>query len=171
MGLSSTNEGEETAMAEPWLSTVTKLTEFFSADQIEASARRTKFVQRPSKITGQLCLALVTFGRWSMPKTSLAQLATKAAQLEHPVDVTPEALQQRMNERALAFLQDVLRTAFAKLHTGDMVGDEALFAPFTRVHIADSTGFGLPESLQDWLTDKSGEGEFPTPGTMCHHLI
>jgi hypothetical protein len=42
MGLSSTNEEKETAMAEPWLSTVEKLTEFFSADQIEASARRTK---------------------------------------------------------------------------------------------------------------------------------
>jgi hypothetical protein len=50
-------------MAEAWLSAVTKLTEFFSTDQIEASARRTKFVQRTSKITGQLFLALMTFGR------------------------------------------------------------------------------------------------------------
>jgi len=32
-------------MAEPWFSTVKKLTEFFSTDQIEASARRTKFVR------------------------------------------------------------------------------------------------------------------------------
>jgi len=37
-------------MAEPWLSTVEKLTEFFATDQIEASARRTKFVQWASKI-------------------------------------------------------------------------------------------------------------------------
>src|SRR5256884_4562080 len=134
-------------MAEPWLSTVTKLTEFFSADQIEASARRTKFVQRASKITGKLFWALVTFGRWSAPTTSLAQLAAKAAQIEEPVDVTPEAVQQRMNERALAFLQDMIATAFAKLQTGDTVCDEALFAPFGHVYIADSTGFGLPESL------------------------
>ena len=70
-------------MAEPWLSTVTKLTEFFSADQIEASARRTKFVQRASKITGKLFLAWVTFGRWSAPKTTLAQLAAKAAQVSN----------------------------------------------------------------------------------------
>src|SRR4029434_9009479 len=92
MGVSSTHEEKETAMAEPWLSTVEKLTEFFSADQIEASARRTKFVQRASKVTGKLFLALVTFGRWSAPKTTLAQLAAKAAQVEHPGDVTPEAL-------------------------------------------------------------------------------
>ena len=79
-------------MAEPWLSTVEKLTEFFATDQIETRARRTKFVQRTSKITGKLFLALVTFGRWSAPKTTVAQLAAKAAQLDVPVDFTPAAL-------------------------------------------------------------------------------
>src|SRR5262245_21770866 len=87
---------QETAMAEPWLSTVEKLTEFFGEEHIEASARRPKFVQRASKITGKLFLALVTFGRWSTPKTTMAQLAAKAAQLTVPVDITPAALQQRM---------------------------------------------------------------------------
>jgi len=158
MGLSSSNDGEETAMAEPWLSTVAKLTEFFATDQIEASARRTKFVQRASKITGKLFLALVTLGRWSAPKTSVAQLAAKAAQVEHPVDITPEALQQRLNERAVAFLQDLLQTAFTKLHTGDTVCNEELFAPFARVHIADSTGFGLPESLKEQFPGAGGSG-------------
>src|SRR6185295_6015716 len=123
MGLSAINEGEETAMAEPWFSTVEKLTEFFSADQIEARARRTKFVQRASKITGKLFLALVTFGRWSAPTTTVAQLAAKAAQLDQPVAVTPAAVQQRMNEQAVAFLQDLMQTAFTKLHTGDTVCD------------------------------------------------
>ena len=145
-------------MAEPWLSTVVKLTEFFATDQIEASARRTKFVQRASKITGKRFLALVTLGRWSAPKTSLAQLAAKAAQIEQPVDITPEALQQRMNERAVAFLRDLLQTAFTKLHAGDTGGDEALFAPFARVHIADSTGFGLPESLKTQFPGAGGSG-------------
>jgi hypothetical protein len=158
MGLSSTSEREETAMAEPWLSTVGMLTEFFSTDQIEASARRTKFVQRASKITGKLFLALVTFGRWSTPKTSLAQLAAKAAQVEQPVEVTPEALQQRMNARAVAFLQDLMQTAFTKLHTGDTVWEDALFAPFARVPIADSTGLGLPESLKAQFPGAGGSG-------------
>jgi hypothetical protein len=152
------HRNKETAMAELWLSTVERLTEFFTTEQIEASARRTKFVQRASKITGKLFLALVTVGRWSTPKTSLAQLAAKAAQLEPPVEVTPEALQQRRNARAVAFLQDLLQTAFAKLHTEDTVCDEALFAPFARVHIAESTGFGLPESLQVQFPGAGGSG-------------
>lgn len=145
-------------MAEPWLSTVEKLTEFFSDDQIEASARRTKFVQRTSKITGKLFLALITFGRWSVPKTTVPQLAAKAAQLDVPVAITPEALQQRLTARAVAFLQDLLQTAFAKLHTGTTICEEGIFAPFSRVHIADSTGFGLPESLQKEFPGAGGSG-------------
>ncbi len=145
-------------MAEPWLSTVEKLTEFFATDQIEASARRTKFVQRASKITGKLFLALVTFGRWGAAKTTVPQLAAKAAQLDVPVNITPEALQQRMTARAVAFLQELMQTAFAKLHTGTPVCEEGIFAPFPRVHIADSTGFGLPESLAREFPGAGGSG-------------
>jgi hypothetical protein len=145
-------------MAEPWLSMVEKVTEFFSSDQIEASARRTKFVQRASKITGKLFLALVTVGRWSTARTTVPQLAAKAAQLDDPVNITPEALQQRMTARAVAFLQDLLQMAFAKLHTGDTICEEGIFAPFPRVHIADSTGFGLPESLAKEFPGAGGSG-------------
>jgi len=145
-------------MAEAWLSMVEQVSEFFSTDQIEASARRTQFVQRASKITGKLFLALVTFGRWSDPTTSVAQLAAKAAQLDQSVTMTPEALQQRMTARAVAFLQDLLQTAFTKLPTKDMGEDEVLFAPCARVHIADSTGFGLPESLQAQFPGAGGSG-------------
>jgi hypothetical protein len=145
-------------MAEPLLSTLTRLTEFFSSEQIEASARRTGFVRRASKITGKLFLALVTFGPWSTTKTSLAQLAAKAAQLQRPVEVSPEAIHQRMTTRALAFLQEMIQVAFAKLHASDTVCDESLFAPFAAVHIADSTGFGLPDSLKDLFPGAGGSG-------------
>lgn len=145
-------------MAEPWLSTVEKLTEFFASDQIEASARHTKFVQRASKITGKLFLALVTFGRWSTPKTTVAQLAAKAAQLEKPVEFTPAALQQRMTERAIAFLREVLQQAFVQLHAVGTVCEDGLFAAFGRVHIVDSTGFGLPESLAADFPGAGGSG-------------
>src|SRR5215471_842292 len=158
MGMSSPTRREETAMAEAWFSAVTKLTEFFSPDQIEASARRTKFVQRTSKITGQLFLALMTFGRWSAPKTTVPQLVAKAAQLAVPVEVTPEALQQRMTARAVAFLRDLLQTAFAKLHTRATSCEDGLFGPFADVYIADSTGFALPESLQQEFPGAGGSG-------------
>jgi hypothetical protein len=143
-------------MAEPWLGIVEKLTEFFATDQIEASARRTGFVRRTSKITGKVFLALVTFGAWGTAKTSLAQLAAKAAQLPTPVDLSPEALHQRMTRRAVAFLRAMLQQAFAKLHTGDTVCDTELFASFTAVYIADSTGFELPPSLTELFPGSGG---------------
>ena len=145
-------------MAQPWLSTVAQLTEFFAPARSEASARRTKFVHRASKITGELLLALVTCGRWSAPKTSAAQLAAKAAPLEAPVGITPEALPHRMTERAVAFLRDLLQTAFAKLHPGNTGCAEALVAPFAQGLIADSTGFGLPASLQEQVPGAGGGG-------------
>ena len=102
-------------MAEQPSSALTMLTEFFSAEHIEAAARQTGFVQRTSKITGPIFLALVTFGVWGDAKTTLAQLAAKVAQLSQHVAVSPEAIYQRMNKRALAFLQELIRQAFAKL--------------------------------------------------------
>jgi hypothetical protein len=103
-------------------------------------------------------LALVTFGPWSTAKTSLAQLAAKAAQLPAPVEVSPEAIHQRMNARALAFLREMIQSAFAKLYAGTTECEEGLFAAFTRVHIADSTGFGLPDSLKALFPGAGGSG-------------
>lgn len=143
-------------MADPRLSALTKLTEFFSTDQIEASARRTGFVQRTSKITGKLFLALVTFGSWSTPQTSVAQLAATGAQWQKPVAVSPAALPQRLTRRALAFLQELSQSAFAKLHARDTVGDESLCGSFSAVHSADSTGFGLPDSLKEVFPGAGG---------------
>ena len=54
-------------------SAISIITEFFTSDDIEATARRTGFVQRASKITGTLFLTLMTFGTWSEGTTTLAQ--------------------------------------------------------------------------------------------------
>src|SRR5262245_58499322 len=102
-------------------SAVSMLTDFFTSDDIEATARRTGFVQLASKVTGKLFLALVTFGAWSEAKTSLAQLAAKASPLGEPVAVSPEAIHQRMNKKAIAFLQDLRRQTLATLQSLDQV--------------------------------------------------
>jgi hypothetical protein len=156
MGMSSTHDGKETAMAEPWLGVVEKITEFFTTAHLEACARRTGFVRRTSKLTGKVFVALVTLGAWSTRKTSLGQVVAKAAQLPMAVDVSPEALHQRMTQRAVAFLRELLQRAFAQLHTGETIGNAELFASFTAVHIADSTGFALPATLKDSFPGNGG---------------
>lgn len=143
-------------MAEPWLSIVEKVTEFFATAQVEVRARRTGFVRRTSKLTGKVFLALVTLGTWSTRKTTLGQLAAKAAQLPTAVDISPEALHQRMTRRAVAFLQALLQQAFGTLQAGSTGCDPELCASFTAVHIADSTGFALPATLKDRFPGNGG---------------
>jgi hypothetical protein len=137
-------------------SAISMLTDFFSSDDIEAAARRTGFVKRASKLTGKLFLALVTFGTWSDATTTLAQLAAKVTQLDEQVEVSPEAIHQRMHQRALAFLQDMVRQALAKVQSIETVCDDGLFTAFTKVYLADSTGFELPESLHALFPGSGG---------------
>jgi hypothetical protein len=137
-------------------SALSMLTDFFSSDDIEAAARRTGFVKRASKLTGKLFLALVTFGSWSDATTTLAPLAAKGTQLDEQVAGSPEAMYQRMNQRALAFLQDMIRQALAKGPSREKVCDDGLFTDFTKVYLADRTGFALPESLHDLLPGSGG---------------
>src|SRR5438876_1479111 len=113
-------------MSEYTPSALAMLTEFFAADDIETTARRTGFVKRASKITGKIFLALMTFGSWSDAKTTCAQLAAKVAQVDEHVQVSPEAIHQRMNKPALAFLQDMLRQALAKVQTVEKVCEDGL---------------------------------------------
>src|SRR5215470_132851 len=61
-----------------------------------------------------------------------------------------------MNQRALAFLQDMIRQALAKVQAIEKVCDDGLFTSFTKVYLADSTGFGLPESLHDLFPGSGG---------------
>ena len=103
-------------MADQSSSALAMRTDFLSADHIEAVARQTGVVQRTSKLTGRILLVRVTCGVWGDAKTTLAPLAATVAPLSPPVALSPEAIEQRMNPRALAFRQDVIRTALAKRH-------------------------------------------------------
>ena len=137
-------------------SAVAMLTAFFATDTIAQTARRTGFVKRRSKITGKVFLALVTFELWSNAKTTLLQLATKVSQLGTQQQVSAEAIHQRMNNRAVAFLQDLLEQALSTLQALHPVCEDDLFDCFTHVYLADSTGFGLPERLQTLFPGSGG---------------
>jgi hypothetical protein len=61
-----------------------------------------------------------------------------------------------MNKRAVAFLQEMIRQALEKIQSVDKVCDDPLFVYFTKVYLADSTGFELPESLKDSFPGSGG---------------
>jgi Transposase DDE domain len=98
----------------------------------------------------------VTFGTWSEAKTTVAQLAAKITQLDKQVGVAPEAIHQRMNKQAIVFLQEMIRQALAKVQSLEHVCEDGLFTCFTKVYLADRTGFALPDSLHALFPGSGG---------------
>jgi hypothetical protein len=137
-------------------SALATLTTFFTTDTIEQTARRTGFVRRTSKITGKVFLALVTFGLWSNAKTTLSQLAAKMRHFSDHQAVSAEAIHQRMNKRAVAFLQDLIQQALAKIQALEHPCHDGVFEFFSKVYIADSTGFELPACLKNLFPGSGG---------------
>jgi hypothetical protein len=131
-------------------------TDFFAADDLAAPARRTGFVTRASKSTGHLFLALVPCGSWSGAQTTLAPLAAQVPQVVEPGAVSPAALHQRLNKRALVLLQDLLGQALATVHAREKGGADGLFPAWTKGSLAARTGVGLPESVSALLPGSGG---------------
>jgi hypothetical protein len=143
-------------MSDSTLNAMAMLTEFFTSDTIEQTARRTGFVKRTSKITGKVFLALVTFGLWSNAKTTLSQLAAKMRGFGDAHVASAEAIHQRMNTRTVAFLQDLIQQALSKIQVLEHHCHDGVFEFFSKVHIADSTGFGLPACLKHLFPGSGG---------------
>jgi len=137
-------------------SALAMLTDVGSSDDIAATARRTGFVKRASQITDKLFLALVTLGSWRDAQTTLAQWAATVPQVVEHVAVSPAAIPQRMNKRALVVLPDMIRQALANVQARETVCAAGLCTAFTKVSLADRTGCGLPESLSALLPGSGG---------------
>jgi hypothetical protein len=143
-------------MAEQSSSALAMLTACLSAEPMEATARRRGVVQRPSNMTGTLLLTRITCGSWSDAKTTVAPWAATATPLGTPVVGSPEAVYQRRHQRARTVLRELIRTAWATRQSGAQVCDERLLAPLARVHLAESTGVGLPDRLTDTCPGAGG---------------
>ena len=76
------------------------VTECFSADAIETTARRRGCVKRAAQSTGTRLLALSPFGVWSDATTTRAQWAAKVTALVDPLAVSPAAMYPRMHNHA-----------------------------------------------------------------------
>ena len=99
---------------------------------------------------------LVTFGAWSDAKTTFAPLAAKVTQLDEHIYVSPEAMYHRLHKRAHAFLQEMIQHALAKTHAIASGCEDVFCAAFTKVSLADSTGFALPDSRTDTFPGSGG---------------
>jgi hypothetical protein len=106
------------------------------------AGRATRFVQRPSPLSGATFSQPLVFGFLGNPQATLAERTQTAAALG--VEISPQALDQRFTASAAACLQQVLLTAIARVSTAEPVAIP-LLERFTAVYGQDSSTIVLPE--------------------------
>lgn len=132
----------------------TTLQQVFSIE-IEEIAQEKEFVQRVSKLTGLKFVEIWVMGFLEKPSASLNYLVQVAADIN--VSITKQGLQDRLARGAVDFLLAVLKRCTVQLRN-KLPMDLSLLKKFSGIQIVDSSGFGLPDSLQSEFPGSGGDG-------------
>jgi hypothetical protein len=130
-----------------------KLQVFFT-QTAEALARKTKFVQRKSKMTGALFLQSVVFGFEEQPRACLTDLIEMSDDLG--VAISKQGLQERI-KGAVPFLQEMFEQG-VRLFRHELPLEAAVLKQFSGIFITDSTVVALPEPLRQEFPGCGGSG-------------
>lgn len=145
---------EDTEMHEKIEQIMNALEEFFGPE-VEAKAKETGFVQRDSKMTGLQFIKMWVIGFLEKPIASLNYLAQVSADLG--VEITKQGIQERLSTGAVEFMKAMLQRCSTHLQNKVPI-DLALLKQFCGIQIVDSSGFGLPDSLQEEFPGSGGDG-------------
>lgn len=127
------------------------------ADYAEEAARFTGFVQRASKLSGSGFVQSLVFGWLGNPQSSLSGLTQTAAATG--VEISNQGLDQRFNERAVLFMEEMLSAVVTEVVSADPVAIP-LFERFGAVVLQDSSVIVLPGELRnEWLGVGGGHGQ------------
>jgi len=112
----------------------------------EKIGRQTKFVKRQSKLTGSKFVQTMVFGYLSNPEATLEEQCQTAASLG--VEITPQALDQRLHEQAAKCLEKTLEEAVKQMISADPVMIPML-ERFSEVEVSDGSVITLPQELKE----------------------
>jgi Transposase DDE domain len=115
----------------------------FTTDADDAAAAA-GCIRRVRKFTGAAFVQTLVFGWLHNPQASLEDLCAAAADLG--VDVAPQSLDERLNERAADCLRRVLAAALNHLVAAEPVA-AGLLRRFAGVYALDATGWSLPAAV------------------------
>jgi len=111
-------------------------------------SRESGFVQRQSKMTGACFVQTLVLGGLADPQAGLNQLVQVSRDLG--VDITTSGLQQRFNQQAVKFLEQMVAAAMAQLRQPTRL-PSAVLQRFSAVNIVDSSLIQLPDHLQSYF--------------------
>lgn len=122
-----------------------KIMEFFQ-NEVEQIARASKFVQRKSPISGEVFLKAMVLGFLEKPTASLNEIAQTC--LEMGVDVTAQAIDERIGAASVVFIQSMFQQAL-QLFKNDQPLPLAILKQFSSINLVDSTTKALPDSMAE----------------------
>ena len=109
------------------------------------AAHDSGFVQRQSKLTGDVFVRTLTFGWLHNPEATLQELAQTATDLGVPI--SPQGLEQRFGPRAAACLEQVLNAAVTRVLATHPVAIPLLQRFPGGVSLMDSSTLVIPDAL------------------------
>lgn len=129
-----------------------RIEQFFS-EKVEQLARQTRFVQRRSKLTGRKFLQAIVLSMIENPKMSLSSLSQNCLDLD--VDISEQGLDERINERSVAFMRRMASEALEVFRQSTPL-PLAVLQQFTGVYLVDSSQICLPETMRELFPGSGG---------------
>lgn len=117
---------------------------FFGA-MAEEIGQRSGFVQRQSKMTAMGFVQTLVLGWLSNPTAALSELIQVSAEMG--ISISEAGLHQRMNDRAVTFLQALFQQGLSYFRENSRL-PASLFSPFSQVNLVDSSLYELPADLR-----------------------
>jgi len=114
-------------------------------DFANRAARETGFVRRQRKLTGASFVQTLTFAWLENPLSALEDLRDVSGTLN--VDLSPQALDQRLGSAAVAFLSRMLQEAMQRVFGAASGEVLPLLQRFSGVYVFDSSTISLPAAL------------------------
>jgi hypothetical protein len=114
-------------------------------EKAEQAGKTTGFIKRVRAFTGASFAQTMILGQMQLGEVSLSDLAQFAQRTK--VNVSAQAIDQRFNEKTVAFFQEVLNAAFSQVVAADPVAIP-LLSRESPVIVEDSSTFSLPDVLK-----------------------
>lgn len=128
----------------------------FSTSILNLLAVKTKFKKRTGKLTPNMFLALCVLSGKDLCQSSLVKLSTRL-QIKEGIEISPQALDQRFNKHAVAFLRETFEELIQEHN--QLIDDQPLLKNmlFSKIKAVDSTIIQLPENLTTAYKGSGGD--------------
>lgn len=137
----------------------------FFNEGVEAMARKTKFVQRTSKLSGRKFLQALVFNSLEKKEMTLSSISQSC--LDLGVSISEQGLDERINESSVNFMCELFSHSVKRFHLHEPLAIQVL-EQFSGVYLVDSSQISLPASMADRFP---GAGGNASPASLKIQLV